>query len=51
MFKIDGQDSFTLADMLASNADDVELCAWLKSAKVGDVFSDVTHVECVGKAA
>ena len=28
----------TLAEMLAANADDVDLCEWLASAQVGDFY-------------
>lgn len=37
MFSFDGK-PFTLADMLAANSDDAELCEWLRVAQVGDTF-------------
>ena len=30
--------SYTLAEMLATNADDAEICAWLRTARNGDRF-------------
>ena len=46
MFKVDGT-TYSLATMLATNADDPELCAWLLSATAGDVFTDGEGCTCV----
>jgi hypothetical protein len=46
-FVIDGT-SYTLAEMLAANASDPDLCAWLCEARVGERFPG--HIEC-GRAA
>ena len=46
-FVVDGT-SYTLAEMLAANKDDADLCAWLCEARVGDRFPG--HIEC-GRAA
>ena len=42
-------ETFTRADMLASNADDAETCAWLATAKPGEVLDQMhgERVECV----
>ena len=34
-----GSGAYTLPEMLIANADDAGLCAWLRSAKVGDWYS------------
>jgi len=36
-FTVDGT-SYTLTEMLAANAGDVDLCAWLLNARPGDRF-------------
>lgn len=36
-FNVDGHE-YTLPEMLAANVDDEELCDWLTSAEVGEVF-------------
>lgn len=37
---------YTLAEMLAANADDEALCEWLKSARVGDEFDSGMGEPC-----
>ena len=47
-FKVAGE-TFTRADMLAANVDDAATCAWLATAKAGDVLEQMhaERVECV----
>lgn len=42
-FVVDGA-GYTLAEMLAANQGDAELCAWLINARPGDHFP--AHLEC-----
>lgn len=39
-FVCDGA-SYTLAQMLVANADDAQVCAWLRHADVGDAYPDL----------
>jgi hypothetical protein len=48
-FIVDGAEPVSLADMLAANADDAELCEWARGAKPGDTFPAL--VECRAVAA
>ena len=50
-FKVAGE-TFTRADMLATNADDAATCAWLATAKPGEVLEPMhaERVECVSAA-
>jgi len=43
VFVVDGT-SYTLAEMLAANADDRDLCEWLVNATPGERFP--AHLEC-----
>ncbi len=45
MFTVDGIE-YTLAQMIAANEDDSELCEWLRSARPGDYFPNGTGCEC-----
>lgn len=45
-YMVDGK-VYTLAQMLASNRDDEDVCDWLCDANPGDVFEDIQRVECV----
>ncbi len=49
MFEVNGA-VYSLATMLATNADDAEFCAWLLTASAGDVFADGEVCICVGAA-
>ena len=44
MFTFEGN-TYTLADMLATNGDDFDFCVWAIAAKTGDRFMDC---ECIG---
>ncbi len=48
-FIVDGGEPVSLADLLAANADDAEVCEWARSAKPGDSFPAL--VECRAVAA
>lgn len=43
--------SYSLASMLAANAEDVECCAWLRTAKPGDVYEPMHAERVVAVAA
>lgn len=45
-FWVDGRGPYSLAEMLAGNADDTDLCKWLKAAKAFDRFPLIQMVEC-----
>jgi hypothetical protein len=36
-FSVDGM-AYSLASMLEANRDDADICAWLRSARIGDEF-------------
>ena len=40
LFEVEGC-GYTLPKMLIENADDAELCGWLRAAKVGDRFPSI----------
>lgn len=44
---VDGA-TYTLAQMLEANADDADLCDWLRTAKPGDVFPAFIDCRCMG---
>jgi hypothetical protein len=45
-FRVDGSVT-TLADLLAANCDDPELCEWAETAQAGDFFPAFVECECI----
>lgn len=50
LFVVDGR-AYTAEQMLKANADDPDLCDWIRGAKPGDLFPDGAQCLCVEGAS